>query len=133
MANMIENLLKESKTIAVVGLSADAGKASHRVARYLQECGYRIIPVNPTISSVLGEKAYPGLRDIPEKVDIVDIFRKAEDVPPLAQDAIDIGAKALWMQEGIVNQAAAKMAEKAGLKVVMDRCMMTEHIRCKSL
>jgi uncharacterized protein len=133
MADIIENLLKESKTIAVVGLSADTGKASHRVARYLQECGYRIIPVNPTLSSVLGEKAYPSLRDIPEKVDIVDIFRKAEDVPPLAQDSIDIGAKVLWMQEGIVNQAAAKMAEKAGLKVVMDRCLMTEHIRCKSL
>jgi uncharacterized protein len=133
MADMIENLLKEARTIAVVGLSADAGKASHRVARYLQECGYRIIPVNPTISSVLGEKAYPGLRDIPEKVDIVDVFRKAEDVPPLAEDAIAIGAKALWMQEGIVNNAAAKTAEKAGLKVVMDRCIMTEHLRCKNL
>jgi uncharacterized protein len=133
MADMIEGLLKEARTIAVVGLSADTGKASHRVARYMQECGYRIIPVNPTLSSVLGEKAYPGLRDIPEKVDIVNVFRKAEDVPPLAEDAIAIGAKALWMQEGIVNNAAAKTAEKAGLKVVMDRCIMMEHIRCKDL
>jgi uncharacterized protein len=133
MADMIEGLLKEARTIAVVGLSADAGKASHRVARYMQECGYRIIPVNPTISSVLGEKAYASLRDIPEKVDIVDVFRKAEDVPPLAEDAVAIGARVLWMQEGIVNKDAAKTAQKAGLKVVMDRCIMTEHLRCKSL
>jgi predicted CoA-binding protein len=133
MTDMIKDLLEECQVVAVVGLSADEEKASHRVARYMQECGYRIIPVNPKESSILGEKAYPSLRDIPGKVDIVDIFRRAEDVPPLAEDAVAIGAKALWLQQGIVNQQAADTAEKAGLKVVMDRCIMTEHIRCKSL
>jgi uncharacterized protein len=133
MADMIKDLLEECQIVAVVGLSADEEKASHRVARYMQECGYRIIPVNPKVSSVLGEKAYPSLRDIPGKVDIVDIFRRAEDVPPLAEDAVAIGAKVLWLQEGIVNTTAAGTAEKAGLKVVMDRCIMKEHIRCQSL
>jgi uncharacterized protein len=132
MADMIKELLEECQVVAVVGLSVDEEKASHRVARYMQECGYRIIPVNPKVSSVLGEKAYPSLRDIPGKVDIVDVFRRAEDVPPLAEDAVAIGAKVLWLQEGIVNTTAADTAEKAGLKVVMDRCIMKEHIRCKS-
>ena len=129
----IEQLLKEAKTIAVVGLSSDPGRPSYRVARYMKECGYKIIPVNPTIIECLGEKAYANLRDIPEKVDIVDVFRRSEDMPPIADDAIAIKAGCLWMQAGIENQPAAKTAEKAGLKVVMDRCIMMEHIRCKNL
>jgi predicted CoA-binding protein len=112
----IEQLLKEAKTIAVVGLSTDPSRASHRVARYLKECGYKIIPVNPTISECLGEKAYGSLRDIPERVDIVDVFRRSEEVPPIADDAVAIKARCLWMQ-GIENKPAAKTAEKAGLKV----------------
>ncbi len=131
MADIIKELLDSSKTIAVVGISSDPGRPSYRVARYLQGCGYKIIPVNPTISEVLGEKAYSSLRDIPEKVDIVDVFRRSEDVPPIADDAIAIKAGALWMQEGIVNKPAAQKAEKAGLKVVMDHCIMMEHLRCK--
>jgi uncharacterized protein len=133
MGNVIEDLLKNSKTIAVVGLSSDPEKTSYRVARYMQECGYKIIPVNPTIKEVLGEKAFASLRDIPQEVDIVDVFRRSEDVPPIADDAVAIKAKALWMQSGIVNNTAAKKAEKAGLKVIMDHCIMREHIRCKSL
>ncbi len=133
MSDIIEQLLKDSKTIAVVGLSSDPGKPSYRVARYMQECGYKIVPVNPTITEALGEKAYPSLRDVPDKIDIVDVFRRSEDVPPIADAAIAIGAKALWMQEGIENKPAAQKAEKAGLKVVMDRCIMMERIRCKNL
>jgi predicted CoA-binding protein len=129
----IEDLLKEAKTIAVVGLSADPSKTSYRVAHYMQDCGYKIIPVNPTIKESLGEKAYARLSDIQEKVDIVDVFRRSEDVGPVADEAIAIKAGTLWMQQGIVNEAAAKKAEKAGLKVVMDRCIMMEHIRCKNL
>jgi uncharacterized protein len=129
----IENLLKQAKTIAVVGLSADPSKTSYHVAHYMQDCGYKIIPVNPTIKESLGEKAYACLCDVPEKVDIVNVFRRSEDVGPVADDAIAIKAGALWMQQGIVNEAAAKKAEKAGLKVVMDRCIMMEHIRCKNL
>ena len=129
----IEQLLKEAKTIAVVGLSSDPGRPSHRVAHYMQECGYKIIPVNPTITECLGEKAYANLRDIPEKVDIVDVFRRSEDIPPIADDAIAIKAGCLWMQDGIENKPAAKAAEQAGMKVIMDRCIMMEHIRCKNL
>jgi uncharacterized protein len=131
MENMIGDLLKNAKTIAVVGLSPDSSRPSHRIARYLQECGYRVIPVNPTIKEVLGEKAYASLREIPEKVDIVDVFRRSEDVPPIADDAIAIKAAALWMQEGIVNKSAADKARAAGLKVVMDRCIMMEHLHTK--
>lgn len=129
----IEKLLKDAKTIAVVGLSSDSSKTSYHVARYMQECGYKIIPVNPTIKESLGEKAYPNLHDIPVKVDIVDVFRRSEDVGPVADEAIEIKAGALWMQQGIVNEKAAKKAEKAGLTVIMDRCIMMEHIRCKNL
>ncbi len=133
MSDFIEQLFKESKTIAVVGLSSDPGKPSYRVARYMQGCGYKIIPVNPTITEALGEKAYPSLQAVPDKIDIVDVFRRSEDVPPIADAAIAVGAKALWMQEGIENKSAAQKAETAGLKVVMDRCIMMEHIRCKDL
>jgi predicted CoA-binding protein len=122
-----KELLKEAKTIAVVGLSANPDRPSYRVSRYLQQQGYKIIPVNPNIREVLGEKAYPRLKDIPDKVDIVDVFRRSEDIPPIADEAIAIKAKVLWMQEGIVNEAAAKKAEAAGLKVVMDHCIMVAH------
>ena len=122
-----KELLKEAKTIAVVGLSANPDRPSYRVSRYLQQQGYKIIPVNPNIKEVLGEKAYPSLKDIPDKVDIVDVFRRSEDIPPIADEAIAIKAKVLWMQEGIVNEPAAKKAEAAGLKVVMDHCIMVSH------
>ena len=128
MPNEINDIFKECKTIAVVGLSSDESRPSHRIARYLQGCGFKVIPVNPTLKEALGEKAYASLREVPEKIDIVDVFRRSEDVPPIADDAIAIGAKCLWMQEGIVNKQAAKKAEAAGLKVVMDRCIMMEHL-----
>jgi predicted CoA-binding protein len=95
----------------------------------MKEHGYRIIPVNPTIKEALGEKAYPSLKDVPEKIDIVNIFRRSNDVPPVADEAIEVKAKAIWMQQGIVNEESARKAESAGLKVVMDRCIMVEHAR----
>ena len=125
----IERILREAKTIAIVGLSPKAGRPSYEVAHYLQQQGYRIIPVNPTADRVLGERSYPDLKSVPEKVDVVDIFRRAEDVPPIVEDAVQIGAKAVWMQEGIVNEAAADWARETGLEVVMDRCMLKEHRR----
>jgi uncharacterized protein len=123
----IENILRKSHTIAVVGLSDKPERASFDVAKYLQSHGYRIIPVNPTISEVLGEKAYPNLSAVPEKIDVVDIFRKSEDVGPIVDEAIKIGAKVVWMQLGISNEEAARKAIQAGLEVVMDRCMKHEH------
>ena len=123
----VRNILTSSKTIAVVGLSNKPDRPSHEIASYLKDEGYRIIPVNPVITEALGEKAYPSLRDIPERVDVVQIFRKSEDVPPIVEDAIAIGAKVVWMQSGIVNEEAAARAEAAGLKVVMDACMRAEH------
>ena len=125
----IEEILKNSRTIAVVGLSPKPDRPSYGVARYLQGQGYRIIPVNPGAQEVLGEKAYPNLSAIPERVDVVDIFRKPEDVLPVVEEAIKIGAKYIWMQEGIVNDQAAQKARRAGLAVVMDRCMSVEHQR----
>ena len=122
-------ILKQSKTLAIVGLSANWYRPSFFAAKYLQEHGYRIIPVNPAYEEVLGEKCYPSLKDIPEKVDIVDCFRKSEDIEPLAQQAIAIGAKVLWLQLGVVNEKAAKMARDAGLEVVQDRCVKIEHGR----
>ncbi len=127
MNDEIENILKSSKVIAVVGISAKPGRASGHVAEYLLEHGYKIIPVNPQIETWQGMKVYPDLKAIPEKVDLVDIFRKPEDVLPIVDEAIGIGAKAVWMQLGIVNEAAAERARKAGLKVVMDRCTLIEH------
>ena len=129
MRTNTKDLLENSKTIAVVGLSDNPEKTSNHVARYLQEQGYKVIPVNPTIQAALGEKAYPRLQDIPGKVDIVDVFRRSEDVPPVVDDAIAVGAKCLWMQLGIVNEKAAKKAEAAGMSVVMDHCIMVEHRR----
>jgi len=128
----IEGILKEGRTVAVVGLSPKPDRPSYVVARYLQAQGYRIIPVNPNTQEILGEKAYPTLLSIPEKVDIVDIFRRPEDVPPVVEEAIKIGARVVWMQEGIVNEEAALRAREAGLKVVMDRCLKKEHQRLHS-
>jgi uncharacterized protein len=123
----ITELLKTSRTIAVVGLSSNRSRPSYSVAEYLQSVGYRIIPVNPNESEVLGEKSYPGLEAIPEKVEIVDIFRRPEAVPEVVESAIRIGAKAVWMQEGVTHPEAAERARQAGLAVVMDRCIFREH------
>ena len=122
-------ILTEYHTVAIVGVSANPERPSNRVARYLNAHGFNIIPVNPTIDELLGKRGYPDLISIPEKVDIVDIFRKSEDVEPVVDEAIKIGAKVVWMQEGVINKKAAEKAKKAGLFVVMDRCMRKEHIR----
>ena len=127
--NTLRRILKQTKTIAVVGLSANWWRPSFFAAKYLQEHGYRIVPVNPQYAEVLNEKCYPSLRAIPFKVDVVDCFRKSEEIPALADDAIAIGTKVLWMQLGVINHAAAEKARAAGLEVVMDRCMKIEHGR----
>jgi hypothetical protein len=126
---MIPDLLRKSRVIAVVGLSSKQFRPSYGVAEYMQKEGYRIIPVNPHETKVLGEKAYARLEDVPEHVDIVDIFRRSEFVRPLVDDAIRIGASAVWMQEGVVDDEAAEKARAAGLAVVMDRCILKEHTR----
>jgi len=123
----IESILKQSRTIAVVGFSSDPAKPAQYVPGYLKDHGYRIIPVNPTLAEGLGEKAYPDLASIPDPVDVVLIFRRSEAVPPIVQEAIQIQAKAVWMQQGIINEDAASEALAAGLDVVMDHCMMVEH------
>jgi predicted CoA-binding protein len=127
----LRRILAENKTLAMVGLSADWFRPSYFAAKYMQEHGYRVIPVNPRYagSEILGEKVYASLGDIPVKVDLVDVFRKTQDVPPIAEQAIAIGAKALWQQIGVKNEAAAAKAEAAGLDTVMDRCVKIEHAR----
>ena len=127
--NRISELLHNSRTIAVVGLSGKRYRPSYGVAEYLKRVGYRIIPVNPQETEVLGERAYPDLDSIPEKVDIVDIFRRSEFVPEIVEAAIRIGAKVIWMQEDVYDEAAAARAEEAGLAVVMDRCILKDHRR----
>ena len=127
--NRISELLDTSRTIAVVGLSGKRYRPSYGVAEYLKRVGYRIIPVNPQETEVLGERAYPDLDSIPEHVDIVDIFRRSEFVPEIVEAAIRIGAKVIWMQEDVYNEAAAARAEEAGLAVVMDRCILKDHRR----
>jgi len=122
-----KELLETANTVASVGLSSNPDKASYGIAFYLKAQGYKIIPVNPTANEIMGEKAYPSLSDIPVKVDIVQVFRKSEDVPPIVDEAIKIGAKAVWMQEGIVNEEARQTATNAGLFVVMDICMRAAH------
>ncbi len=122
----IQNILA-MKTIAVVGLSPKEVRPSYGVARYLQSVGYKIIPVNPGHLEILGEKSYPTLKDIPVKVDVVDVFRRSEYVMPIAEAAIEIGAKAIWFQDGVINTEAAKKAADAGLLVVMDDCMLRQH------
>ncbi len=129
MEDIIPKVLKESKTIAIVGLSPHPERSSYQVARYLKEHGYKIIPVNPAVTEVLGKKSYPSLLDIPEPVDVVDVFRHAADIPPIVEDAIAIGARVVWLQEGIIHEESAQRAKSAGLKVVMDHCMMKEHRR----
>ena len=122
-------ILRNAKTIAVVGMSARPERPSHSVPAYLQAHGYRIIPVNPSLDQALGEQAYPDLLLVPEPVDVVDIFRRSEDVQPIVEQAIRVGAKVIWMQEGIVNEEAADLARRAGLEVVMDACMRATHKR----
>lgn len=125
----VSEILKTSRTIAVVGLSNRKFRPSYGVAEYLQSAGYRIIPVNPSETEVLGEKSYARLEDIPERVDIVDVFRKSEFVPEIVEAAIRIGARAVWMQEGVMHAEAAERARRAGLLVVMNTCILKEHIK----
>jgi predicted CoA-binding protein len=125
----LRRILAENKVIAVVGLSADWFRPSYFAAKYMQEHGYRILPVNPRYEEILGEKCYKSLKDIPVKVGIVDCFRKTEDIMPIARDAIEIGAGVLWQQLGVKNEEAARLAEAAGLDSVMDRCVKIEHAR----
>ena len=126
MEKRIESILSGSKTVAVVGISDKPERPSHSVAKYLQERGYRVIPVNPLLTEVLGEKAYKSLSEIPERVDLVDVFRKSADVPPIAEEAVRIGARFFWMQEGVESDGARKILEAAGIPCVMDRCVMKE-------
>jgi predicted CoA-binding protein len=127
--NTLRRILRETRVIAVVGLSADWFRPSFFAAKYMQEHGYRVIPVNPKYATILGEKCYKSLREIPERVDMVDVFRKTQDVPPIADDAIAIGAKVLWQQLSVRNEAAAAKARAAGLDAVLDRCVKIEHGR----
>ena len=126
MAN-IPDILKTTRTIAVVGISSNAMRPSNGVAEYMKRAGYRIIPVNPNETEVLGEKCYARLEDVPEKIDMVDIFRRSEYVPEIVESAIRVGARTVWMQEGVIHEAAAERAREAGLDVVMDRCTLKEH------
>ena len=125
----IRELLKTARVIAVVGLSGRKHRPSFGVSEYMQRAGYRIIPINPNESSILGEKAYASLDEVPEKIDIVDIFRRSEFVPEIVEQAIRAGAGAIWMQEGVTHEEAAARARAAGLTVVMDRCILKEHQR----
>ena len=127
--NRISEVLQNCRTIAVVGLSSKRFRPSHGVAEYLKRAGYRIVPVNPNETEVLGERAYPDLDSVPGPVDLVDIFRRSEFVPEIVEAAIRKGARAVWMQEGVVHTAAARRAEEAGLAVVMDRCILKDHRR----
>lgn len=126
---MMKDILVSAKTIASVGLSSNPQKESYWIVSYLKDQGYRVIPVNPTADEILGEKSYPDLESVPDKIDVVQIFRKSEDVLPVVESAIKAGAKVVWMQEGIVNEEAAQKAREAGLQVVMDACMRVTHRR----
>ena len=123
----LKQLLTDATTIAMVGASSNPDKTSHGIMQKLQRAGYRVIPVNPKETEVLGERSYPSLVDVPERIDIVDVFRRAEDAPAIADDAVKIGAKALWLQTGIVSEDAAARATKGGLMVVMDACIGATH------
>jgi len=125
----IGELLRRARTIAVVGLSNSPLRESHGVAAYIQSQGYRIIPVNPKVDHVLGEKSYPSLLEVPEKIDIVNVFRRAEFVPEVVNQAIQLKVPAIWMQEGVIHEAAAEKARQAGILVVMDHCILKEHRR----
>jgi predicted CoA-binding protein len=123
----IRAILKNSRVVAVVGLSPKPERASHQVAQYLKEHGYHIVPVNPGQKEILGETCYPSLKDIPFPIEVVDIFRNVEAIPAIVDEAIAIGAKVVWMQQGLAEPASARKAKKAGLQVVMDRCMKIDH------
>jgi len=123
----IPEILKGSRTIAVVGLSGNPMRPSNGVSEYMQRAGYRIIPVNPNVAEVLGEKSYARLEDVPEPIDIVDVFRRPQFVPEIVESAIRVGAKSIWLQEGVVHEPAARRAREAGLEVVMDKCILKEH------
>ena len=127
-ADMIE-MLRAARTIAVVGLSSKRMRPSYGVAAYMQQHGYRIIPVNPAETEVLGEKAYASLSEVPEKIDIVDVFRRSEAVPEVVDEAVRLGIPYLWLQEDVIHDIAAERARAAGIKVVMDRCILKEHRR----
>lgn len=126
---MMKDILLSAKTIASVGLSSNQEKESYWIVSYLKDQGYRVIPVNPTADEILGETSYPDLESVPEPIDVVQVFRRPEDVPPVVDSAIKAGAKVVWMQEGIVNEEAAQKAREAGLQVVMDACMRVTHRR----
>ena len=128
-ANVIREILHTARTIAIVGLSSNPLRPSNYVGFYLQRHGYRVIPVNPNEREALGETAYPSLADVPEPIDVVDVFRASQFVPEIAEQAVAVGAKALWLQFGVINLAGAQIAQRAGLKVVVDRCMKVEHAR----
>jgi len=125
----IKEVLENCKTIAVVGLSSDPGRPSHGVASYMKRRGYKVIPVNPNETEVFGDKSYSALSDVPDKIDLVDIFRRSNEAGKAVDEAIAVGVKAVWLQEGVIDQAAAKRAADAGLLVVMDRCWLKEHAR----
>ncbi len=127
----IREILKKARVIAVVGLSSSEWRPSNRVSGYMQTAGYRIIPVNPREREVLGEKAYATLEDVPEQIDVVNVFRRSEFVPLVVEAAIRVGAKAVWMQEGVIHEPATEQARAAGLRVVMDRCLLQEHSKWK--
>ncbi|HEY8413373.1 MAG TPA: CoA-binding protein [Pyrinomonadaceae bacterium] len=128
-AETISRILEECRTIAVVGLSSDTWRPSNSVSAYMRRSGYRVIPVNPNETEVFGEKAYPDLASVPEKIELVDVFRRSEEAGKAVDEAIRIGAKAVWLQEGVIDREAAQRALDAGLLVVMDRCWLKEHIR----
>jgi predicted CoA-binding protein len=125
----ISKILEDCRTIAVVGLSSNPGRASNGVAGYMKRQGYKVIPVNPNEQQVFGEKSYPTLTDVPDKIDLVDIFRRSEEAGKVVDEAIKVGAKAVWLQEGVIDRAAAQRAHDAGLLVVMDRCWLKDHVR----
>ena len=125
----LRSILGEARTIAIVGLSSNPERHSYEVASYLQEHGYRVVPVNPNETEVLGERAFASLREVPEPVDAVDVFRRAEETPEVARQAVEIGARVLWLQNDIVNDEAREIAERAGLEVVMGVCLMSTHRR----
>lgn len=129
MEDPVQNILERGKVLAVVGLSSKPHRPSYGVARYMQLAGYHIIPVNPNEEKVLGEKSYARLEDVPVQVDVVNIFRRSEYVPAIVESAIAVGAWAVWMQEGVINEQAAERAREAGLQVVMDRCLLKEHAK----
>jgi hypothetical protein len=128
---LVSEILRDCRTIAVVGLSAKRYRPSYGVAEYLQRAGYRIVPVNPHETEILGERCYPDVESVPDPIDIVDIFRRSEFVPEIVEAAIRKGAKVVWMQEGVVHEEAARRAREAGLEVVMDRCILKDHRRLR--